>query len=270
MGLLGGSGEGSLHQRPETPAASVWGSLGLGQAVMEHCTLGQGISFAGGPPASLVSPHQASPVEVPWDVRLVPCLCAWWLFSARGSMWLLLAGDGCTVASPARGTGLDMAQGGHGQVAAGSPELWPRSHTRQQRCSPCWRDAGASPCHRFACPGLGHALTSPWLCTCGSPRLPSAGAFSLDLHNPVLSAPLPYRGCPGARRMWPHGAPGHISNGKDWGQLRLWWRATYPRHCGWRRLGSLSPWSPAHPAWGSAWEQPSEPLARPCHGWWWG
>lgn len=80
--------------------------------VMEHCTLGQGISFSGVLPVSLGFSHECSPMEMPWDMRLVACLCAWWLFSARGSTWLLPDGDSCSCASPARGTGLKMAQGG--------------------------------------------------------------------------------------------------------------------------------------------------------------
>ena len=244
------------------------GLLGPGQVVMEHCTLGQGISFTGGPPTSLGSLHQPCPMEVPWNMRLVPRLCAWWLFSARGSTWLLPARGGCSRVAPSHGTGLETAQGGHRQVTAGSPELLPCSHPRQQHRSPCWRDTGASPCHRFACPGLGRALTSPWPCTRGSPWLPGAGAFSPARHSPVLCAPLPCHGCPGAGRTWPRGAQEQISNGRNWGQPRLWWRATHPR--GWRHLGSLSPWPPAPPAQGPAWERPSEPRACPCHGWWWG
>ena len=209
------------------------------------------------------SPHQPGvpPPALPHGGALgheagAPSLCLVAFFSTRKHM------------APSHGTGLETAQGGHGQVAAGSPELLPCSHPRQQHRSPCWRDAGASPCHHFACPGLGHALTSPRPCTRGSPWLPGAGALSPARHSPVLSAALPCRVCPGAGRTWPRGAPEQISNGRNWGQPRLWWRAAHPR--GWRHLGSLSPWPPAPPAQGPAWERPSEPRACPCRGWWWG
>lgn len=128
-----------------------------------------------------------------------------------------------------------MSQGGHRQVAAGSPEHWPHSHTRQQRRSPCWRDAGASLCHRFTGPGLSHALTSLWPCMRGPPRLPRVGAFSSARHSPVLSAPPLCCGCAGAGRTWPRRALGLISNVRDWGQPHLWWRAAHPCHRGWRR-----------------------------------
>lgn len=58
------------------------GLLGLGWMVMEHCMRAQGVSFAGGPLASLRSPHQTGPMEMSQDMRLVPHLCAWWLFLA--------------------------------------------------------------------------------------------------------------------------------------------------------------------------------------------
>lgn len=68
--------------------------------------------------------------------------------------------------------------------------------------------------------------------------------FSPAWHSPVLSAPLPCHGCPRAGKAWPCRAPGQISDGQDWDQPHPWWRTAPPFFCGWRHLGSLSPWAP--------------------------